>query len=331
MGVVAAAAALIAVIAIATREIAGLARLRHINRLRDDAAAARDPLALKTFVAERVVPTHTDRSAKPIYADPSSPAAATTTTSDRRAADAGRGETATVPTGEATSLARAATPTATAAPTPTPTATPAASERGRAETATPAEKDDVTTTATTASPADDATATGDASVAAPTSLTRVAGLDPSAARAPVDVSPAVAAAAMAALAESIAKRGHQGTSRFSVRLDPAELGSVDVRVEVKANGEVKAHLVVERADTLDMMLRDQKTLERSLASAGLDVGSSGLQFSMRDRGDGSATPERDTTPTLTTATEEEDAGRPSPDVAIAAYRTARAGGVDLRI
>ncbi|MCC8237495.1 flagellar hook-length control protein FliK [Pinisolibacter sp. MA2-2] len=137
---------------------------------------------------------------------------------------------------------------------------------------------------------------------------------------------------MAALAESIAKRGHQGTSRFSVRLDPAELGSVDVRVEVKANGEVKAHLVVERADTLDMMLRDQKTLERSLASAGLDVGSSGLQFSMRDRGDGSATPERDATPTLTTAIEEEeDAGRPSPDVAIAAYRTARAGGVDLRI
>ncbi|NLH79804.1 MAG: flagellar hook-length control protein FliK, partial [Phyllobacteriaceae bacterium] len=147
-----------------------------------------------------------------------------------------------------------------------------------------------------------------------------------------DVSPAVAATAMAAMADVAARRIHQGTNRFSVRLDPAELGSVDVRVDVKADGSVSARLVVERADTLDMMLRDQKTLERALSSAGLDVSSGGLQFSMRDGGTGSGGGERAATPAVAAITASDDASTAvSQDTAVAAYRTARAGGVDLRI
>ncbi len=142
----------------------------------------------------------------------------------------------------------------------------------------------------------------------------------------------VAAVPLAAVAETIAARASSGTSRFTVKLDPAELGAVDVRVEVRANGEVRAHLVVERSDTLDMMLRDQKNLERSLGQAGLDVSSSGLQFSLRDQNarrddqrgwdDGSAE-DRERV--------EEIAPRATPELAIAAYGTRRIGGVDLRI
>ena len=150
-------------------------------------------------------------------------------------------------------------------------------------------------------------------------------------RTTADVSPAVASAAMAAFADTVARRAHQGTSRFSVRLDPAELGSVDVRVEVKANGEVKAHLVVERSDTLDMMLRDQKSLERSLAQAGLDVGQSGLQFSMRDGNGGNADRERTTPPTVVAVAEEEDTSQITRSVVAAAYRSGRIGGLDLRV
>ncbi|MCE1237666.1 MAG: flagellar hook-length control protein FliK [Hyphomicrobiales bacterium] len=136
------------------------------------------------------------------------------------------------------------------------------------------------------------------------------------------------------MADVVARRIHQGGSRFTVRLDPAELGSVDVRVDVARDGSVAARLVVERSDTLDMMLRDQKSLERALSSAGLDVSSGGLQFSMRgdgqngSQGDDGSQSGRSTAPV---AAIDDEAPAVSQDVATAAYRVARAGGLDLRI
>lgn len=138
------------------------------------------------------------------------------------------------------------------------------------------------------------------------------------------------AVALSAVAETIATHTHAGTSRFAIKLDPAELGSIDVRVEVKSTGEVRAHLVVERADTLDMMLRDQKSLERSLAQSGLDVGSSGLQFSLKDQGSGNGSTARDDLPRAAAIETDE----PTPvtlDLAAQAYRPRRPGGLDLRI
>lgn len=138
------------------------------------------------------------------------------------------------------------------------------------------------------------------------------------------------AVALSAVAETVASHVHAGTSRFAIRLDPAELGTIDVRVEVKSTGEVRAHLVVERADTLDMMLRDQKSLERSLAQSGLDVGSSGLQFSLKDQGSGNGSTSRDDLPRAAAIETDE----PTPvalDLAAQAYRPRRPGGLDLRI
>jgi flagellar hook-length control protein FliK len=139
------------------------------------------------------------------------------------------------------------------------------------------------------------------------------------------------AVALSAVAETVATHAHAGTSRFAIKLDPAELGSIDVRVEVKSTGEVRAHLVVERADTLDMMLRDQKSLERSLAQSGLDVGSSGLQFSLKDQGSGNGSTSRDDLPRAVAATETDEPIPVSLDLAAQAYRPRRPGGLDLRI
>lgn len=137
-------------------------------------------------------------------------------------------------------------------------------------------------------------------------------------------------ATMATVADTIATHAKTGSSHFAIKLDPAELGSVDIRVEVKSSGEVRAHLIVERADTLDMMMRDQKTLERSLGNAGLDVGSSGLQFSLKDQGGGNSRPDRNQTASIA-APAVADTGTVTPDLAVVAYRARRAGGLDLRI
>lgn len=85
------------------------------------------------------------------------------------------------------------------------------------------------------------------------------------------------------LAIDIALRAAGGSSRFEIRLDPAELGRIDVRLEMDKHGNVTSHLTVEKPATLDMLRRDAPQLQRALEDAGLKTGDSGLQFSLRDQ------------------------------------------------
>ena len=95
-----------------------------------------------------------------------------------------------------------------------------------------------------------------------------------------------AAVPLEGLAIEIATRASEGKRRFEIRLDPPELGRIDVRLDVARDGQVTSRLVVERADTLDLLRRDAGTLERMLQSAGLRTDDSGLQFSLRDQSAG---------------------------------------------
>lgn len=76
---------------------------------------------------------------------------------------------------------------------------------------------------------------------------------------------------------------HKGEREFSIRLDPPELGRVDVTVSVDKNGKVGTHLVVERSETLDQLRRDAPNLERALTNSGLKTDSGSMQFSLRDQ------------------------------------------------
>ena len=87
-----------------------------------------------------------------------------------------------------------------------------------------------------------------------------------------------------AIAVEIAAQARAGNSRFEIRLDPPELGRIDVRLDVDHEGNVKSRLVIERADTYDLLRRDQSTLERALQQAGLKTSDNALEFSLRDQG-----------------------------------------------
>jgi chemotaxis protein MotD len=89
------------------------------------------------------------------------------------------------------------------------------------------------------------------------------------------------------LAVEIASRAVAGNTRFEIRLDPPELGRIDVRLDVDSKGQVTSHLTVERTDTLDLLRRDAPQLQRALQDAGLKTGDSALQFSLRDQSSGS--------------------------------------------
>jgi len=86
---------------------------------------------------------------------------------------------------------------------------------------------------------------------------------------------------MGQVAFEMVRQVHQGTSRFSFRIDPPELGRVDVKMHVDASGAVNARLTVERSETLDMFQRDRGALEKALTQAGLDSGKTNLEFSLK--------------------------------------------------
>ncbi|MBN8181549.1 flagellar hook-length control protein FliK [Roseibium aggregatum] len=86
------------------------------------------------------------------------------------------------------------------------------------------------------------------------------------------------------VAAEIARNLKDGQTRFQMRFDPPELGRVEVEMKVSHDGKVQAHLRVDRPETLDMFLRDQRGLERALEAAGLNPDSDNLQFSLRQDG-----------------------------------------------
>jgi len=85
------------------------------------------------------------------------------------------------------------------------------------------------------------------------------------------------------VALQIAVNLKNGKSNFEIRLDPPELGRIDVRVQIDQNGQVTSHLTVEKPETLSMLQQDAPQLQQALNDAGLKSGSGGLQFSLRDQ------------------------------------------------
>jgi flagellar hook-length control protein FliK len=85
------------------------------------------------------------------------------------------------------------------------------------------------------------------------------------------------------LAMEIAASARSGKTRFEIRLDPAELGRIDVRIDIDRHGQMTSHLTVERPETLSMLRQDANQLQRALDNAGLSTGNGGLQFSLRDQ------------------------------------------------
>jgi len=83
------------------------------------------------------------------------------------------------------------------------------------------------------------------------------------------------------IAFEIVRQVNQGNSQFQIRLDPPELGRIDVRMDIDKTGNVHARLTVEKSETLDLMQRDQRALERALAQAGLDSSKTSLEFSLK--------------------------------------------------
>ena len=88
---------------------------------------------------------------------------------------------------------------------------------------------------------------------------------------------------MLALAVEIAARSQSGAKQFDIRLDPPDLGRVEIRLSIDATGKASAHVSAEQPQTLDLLQKDAPTLTRALRDAGLNVAQNGLNFSLRQQ------------------------------------------------
>jgi flagellar hook-length control protein FliK len=134
----------------------------------------------------------------------------------------------------------------------------------------------------------------------------------------------------------IGLRAMSGARQFDIRLDPGELGRVDVNLSISDKGEVSAKLVVDRVETLHLLQRDARTLERAFEQAGLKPSDGGVDITLRDPSDQSAfrqnrqqdeAPQRPRQPGGTDLAEDAPLSiDPAPQ-----RRLIRLGGVDLSI
>lgn len=90
----------------------------------------------------------------------------------------------------------------------------------------------------------------------------------------------------------LAKGTQEGLDRITIQLKPAHLGKVDVKLDIGHDGRLQAVIVADRADTLDLLQRDARLLERALQDAGFEADSGGLDFQLRGGNSDSAGGER---------------------------------------
>ena len=135
----------------------------------------------------------------------------------------------------------------------------------------------------------------------------------------------------------IGMRALAGAKRFDIRLDPAELGRIDVNLSISDKGEVHAKLVVDRVETLHLLQRDARTLERAFEQAGLKPSDSGVDISLRDDSGQAFRQQRpqDEAPQRQrrgrAGDEADDVGTIAATAAQPQRRIMRLGGVDLSI
>ncbi|MBL6945287.1 MAG: flagellar hook-length control protein FliK [Rhodospirillales bacterium] len=74
-----------------------------------------------------------------------------------------------------------------------------------------------------------------------------------------------------------------GLDRINIQLRPENMGRVDVRMELAADGRVSAIVTADNKETLEMLQKDSRDLEKALQDAGLQTDEGSLSFNLREQ------------------------------------------------
>ena len=71
-----------------------------------------------------------------------------------------------------------------------------------------------------------------------------------------------------------------GSSKINIQLHPADLGKLDIKLSVDADGKTSVVVTADNRHTLDLLQRDAQGLSRALSDAGLKTDSGSLSFNL---------------------------------------------------
>lgn len=83
------------------------------------------------------------------------------------------------------------------------------------------------------------------------------------------------------IAATILQRAEGPIERLQLRLEPAELGAIEITVASGERRRARAVLLVDRVETLELLQREQRSLERILVASGLELEPGGLELGLR--------------------------------------------------
>jgi flagellar hook-length control protein FliK len=101
--------------------------------------------------------------------------------------------------------------------------------------------------------------------------------------------PGAAPTAANQVSVQLSKTIQNGDNKIKIQLRPQELGRVEVKLEIANDGRAKAMIIAERSETLDILQKDVRVLERALQDAGLKTDQNSLSFDLHGRKDNSDT------------------------------------------
>ena len=83
----------------------------------------------------------------------------------------------------------------------------------------------------------------------------------------------------------ITRAAKSGLDKVQIQLKPAELGRIDVKLEISEDHKVRVTVTADNKETLALLQSDSQTLERTLNDAGLRTDSANLHFNLRSESD----------------------------------------------
>ncbi|MEH6474245.1 MAG: flagellar hook-length control protein FliK [Sneathiella sp.] len=178
--------------------------------------------------------------------------------------------------------------------------------------------------------------TGDPALSANAGLTggAISGIDSTASNSASQANMASRASAQAGspaeqVSSQISTAAKDGVDRIKVQLSPAELGRVDIKLEISSDGRVLASISADNQESLDLLKQDSRQLEQALKDAGFDTGSDSLSFSLNQ---GQGDQENSGEPaTANLVSEDEDISQIDLANMEAAYGVSDNGNLDIQV
>jgi flagellar hook-length control protein FliK len=118
--------------------------------------------------------------------------------------------------------------------------------------------------------------------------------------APARTQPSLPPHTIPMMAATMMRRLENGVRQFSMRLDPPELGKVEVKLTVENDKKTRAVISVDRPEALADLTKSTRDLIQALRDAGLDIEDNGLSFNLNGGSNNQNQHARDQHPTRQT-------------------------------